>query len=471
MIDRNGYGTRMCLNLKVIASPLTGCLTTAMFSIAHRSRDPSEPSRLHSWPDSAGAVLLLAVVALAALLPKAALAQGARVLEGQVTDTETGVAIGGVEVRVSQFGIATSTDAGGYFRLEGVPGIRVRLRFEHLAYGVLRESVDAGTTDTFLQVRLTLGAIELEPVEVRVTARDGRRRGTNRNVVTREQIERSLGTSATLASALERFVTGVRIRDQQVMPGGPICVEFRSSRTLDNPNACRPPVIVMDGQRVSNPLQFFTAMPLEDIETLEVLPPGEAGVQYGTDSNRGVLLIETRTGVRDRAQRTIGPIARYDFAVEGVPYNWKRTFGAAFVGNAVGVLVAVAAARSCLTFDNLSDHLLDSTCGAAGTAGVRLALVTLPLGAVAVSSHLAGRTDRSSGKFWPTLLGAALIGAPGYFLSATGPDDAWRGADKVGVAFVLVGMPALATLADRLFRAPSSPAEDDALPPAMPGSP
>lgn len=386
-------------------------------------------------------------------------AQGVRDLEGQVTDAETGAPIDGVDVRVAQFGIRAVTDPGGYFRLEGVPGIQVRLRFEHIGYGVFRETVAPGTEDEFLRVRLTQGAIELDPVEVNVESaeeRANRTRGSGRNVVTREQIQRTVGTSATLASALERFVTGVRVRTQQVMPGDPVCVEFRASRTLDNPLACRPPVIVMDGVRVSNPLQFFSSMPLEDVEQLEVLPPGEAGVQYGTDSNHGVLLITTRSGALRRPDLGGQPIVtRYDFAVEGVPYDWKRTFAAAFVGNAVGVLIGVSTARSCLTFDNLSNHLLESDCGTAATVGARLALVTLPLGGVAYGTRTAGRTESSRGQFWPTLVGAALIGAPGYFLSATGEEDAWRGADALGRVFILVGMPAVATLADRLFRSPN----------------
>jgi len=399
--------------------------------------------------------LSVLATALFFLSAQSASAQGVRNLEGRVTDAQSGAPIDGVDVRVERMDIQAVTDADGHFVLRGVPGIEVQLRFGHIAYGVLRETVGAGADDTFLRVRLTPGVIELEPVGVSVVSaadRARRGRGTRRNIVTRQQIEQSLGTSATLATALERFVTGVRIKSQQVQPGDPVCVEFRSIRSLDNPNACRPPVVIMDGVRISNPMQFFSAMPLEDVETLEVLPPGEAGVRYGADSNRGVLLIQTRSGASTRPDAIRTPVVRYDFAVEGVPYNWKRTFAAAFAANALGVVVGVATARSCLTFNNLSDHLLRSDCGKLATVGVRLALVTLPLGSVAYTSRRVGRTEGSTGQFWPTLVGAALIGVPGYFLSATGPDDAWAGAGTLGQVLVLVGMPAVATLTDRLFR-------------------
>ena len=143
--------------------------------------------------------------------------------------------------------------------------------------------------------------------------------------------------------------------------------------------------------------------------TLKLVGGGSVTLPEELPSNYGVLLIDTRSGQSSRrATRTL-PIARYDFAVEGVPYNWARTFGAAFVSNAIGVAIGVGTARSCLTFDNLSDHLLDSSCGTAHTVGARVALVVLPLGGVTFAANRAGRTEGSKGSFWATMLGAARV--------------------------------------------------------------
>lgn len=336
----------------------------------------------------------------------------------------------------------------------------VRVVFEHLAYGTVEHEVAADARlSAPLRIRLAPGVVELDPLEVEVEgreAREARTRGTSRHVITREDLERTYGTGGNLGSALARFVTGARARSLSAGPGASVCIEFRSSRALDDPLACRPPVVIMDGTRVSNAPYFFAQMPVEDIARMEVIPPGEAGVRYGYDSNYGVLLIETVSGHRPGddpdAPSVRGPITRYDFAVEGVPYDWKRTYLSAFAGTALAVGAAWLASRDCLSFDSLSDHFLDSNCGGARTAGARVVLMTLPVATAATAGRMGGRSERSQGRWFSLVLGAALAGAPGYLLSTTGDEDAWAGADWLGKGLVFLGMPAIVTITDRLFR-------------------
>ncbi len=423
---------------------------------------PVLPARLVALAVAHALALSLAL----ALGPSGAAAQ-MRPIEGRVVDSETGDPVADATVTIRRSGAAEAVSSAlseldGTFRVDvPVDGTSLRIRVEHLAYGRFDRPLEAPGAGRLLLVEISRTAIQLEPIEVTVETRDQREarvRGTQRNVVSREQIERSLGTAGNLGTVLERFVTGVRVRTQQTRPGAPICVEFRSSRTLDSPNECHPPAVIMDGVRVSSPLTFFAWLPLEDVERLEVIPPGEAGVQYGTDSNFGVLLIETRSGFVERGEAV--PVVvqpRYDFGVEGVPYDWKRTFLGAFLGNAIGVGLGMAAASACLDFNGLSDHFLDSQCGGARTAAARIGLISLPLAGVGLGAGKAGRTDRSSGRFWHTVLGSALIGVPGYLIATAGPEDAWPGADWTGGVFVLIGVPAVATLADRLFRLEREP--------------
>ncbi len=418
------------------------------------------------WPlPSVGAVLAVAALALF-LEPLPAGAQ-MRSIQGRVVDLETGEAVADATITIRRPGrtepvSSALTGPGGRFQVEipiGEAGLRIQV--EHLAYGRFNQPMRPLGAGRLLHIEISRTAIQLEPIDVRVDTPDARAdrvRGTQRNVVSREQIEQTLGTAGNLGTVLERFVTGVRVRTPQATPGAPMCVEFRSSRTLDNPNECHPPVIVMDGVRVSSPLTFFSWLPLEDVERLEVIPPGEAGVQYGTDSNFGVLLVETRSGGFTREEAPPAVVEpRYDFAVEGVPYAWKRTFLGAFVGNAIGVGIGIAAANSCLDFNGLSDHFLDSACGSARTAAVRIGLVSLPLLGAGWGAGRAGKTDRSHGRFWHTVLGSALVGIPGYLIATAGPDEAWPGADWTGGVFVLIGVPAVATLTDRLFRIEREP--------------
>lgn len=410
---------------------------------------------------------LFVAVATVSVFPTAVLGQ-TRTITGRVLDLESGEPVADATISIRESGRTDAISsalsrADGGFRVEvPVDETSLRIRVEHLAYGRFDRTLRAPGPGRVLLVEISRTAIQLAPLEVEVesrTERDIRTSGTQKNIITREQIETALGTAGTLATVLERFVTGVRVRNQQSSPGEPVCVEFRGARTLDNPNACHPPVIIMDGVRVSSPLQFFNWMPIEDVEQMEVVPPGEAGVQYGTDSNFGVLLIETKSGSSGREEEAaVSSRVRYDFEVEGVPYNWKRTFLSAFVGNAIGIGLGVLTARQCLGFDGLSDHFLDSECGSAATASARVALISFPLLGVGMGAGRAGRTDRSSGSFWHTVLGSALVGVPGYLIATAGSEDAWVGADWWGGTLVLFGVPAVATLTDRLFRSERGPA-------------
>jgi len=396
--------------------------------------------------------------ALAWALSASLEAQQAGSLAGVVVDAETGQAIAEVAVRIEGRARGTLTDEAGRFVLNVPRGAELRIRFDHLAYGTSVETVpiESMASDVMLRVRLAPGVVELDPVEVVADGREARARrtrGTGRNVVTREEIESAMGSGGNVGTALERFVTGVRIRNPQRSPGQAVCLEFRSGRSLDDPRRCHSPLVIMDGVRISNTSHFVVQMPLTDITRMELIPPGEAGVSYGTDSNYGVLLIETVSGPeRRRDTETFAPIARYDFAEEGVPYDWKRTFLSAFVGNAAGVGLGWVAARNCLDFEGLSAHFLDSTCGTAGTAGARIALLTLPVAGTASAARWGGRSEQSQGRLLALALSAALMGAPGYLLSATGEQDAWSGADVLGKTLVFVGIPAMVTWTDRLFR-------------------
>jgi hypothetical protein len=382
-------------------------------------------------------------------------------VSGRITDAETGLGVADATVTLAGTDIGVLTDGRGLFFLPRLEPGEYELRVEHIAYGVFVDSLRVEESSALaLRIEISQTAIELDPVVVSVTSPEQRAaegRGTQSNVVEREEIEQSLGTAAHLGNVLARHVSGVRVRTQQARVGAPICVEFRSMRSLDDPLRCHSPVVVVDGVRVANPRIVYTSLPLEDIQRMEVIPPGEAGVMYGTDSQYGVLIIETQSGVRPTAERiaelAYGPNRSiYDWTLESRPYDWKRVFLTSFLANAAGLSLGLAAGRSCLTFDNLSDHFLESTCGGAGTAGARIALVTLPLTGAALGAQLSGRTDLSTGRLLHAFVGAALVGLPGYVLATTAEDEAFTGARWLGGAALIIGIPAAATAADRLFR-------------------
>lgn len=239
-------------------------------------------------------------------------------LTGRVLDEATGEPVAGAVISLVGLDRSALSDAHGIFHLGAVAPGSYTLRVVHLAYGEHEDPLRvAGSRRVALRIALSPTALVLEPVVVEARSaesRDARGRGTRRNVVTRAEIESSLGTARHLGQVLRQHVSGVRIKQDQNRPGTAICVEFRIPRSIQDPFSCKSPTVFVDGARVADPQVLWTTMPVENVESMELLPGAEAGVLYGTDSNYGVLLIETRSGLRPDA----GPrrSATYDWALE-----------------------------------------------------------------------------------------------------------------------------------------------------------
>jgi hypothetical protein len=402
------------------------------------------------WP--LGGLLLL----LSSALP--VLAQSGSFVGGRVIDQETGEAVADAMVLVEGTGLGGLTSSLGLFELAQVPPGNWVIRVQHIAYGEFRDTLSVPPdAEITLRVILSPETIELEPVVVEAMSRrdyDARARGTAANVVTREQIEESMGTSQSLAQVLQRNLTGANIRGN---PSGlgTICLEFRAPRSLQDPIGCKSPTVFVDGVRVQNPRPMWSTFPIEDIERLEFVPSVEAGARYGTDSNYGVLLIDTRTGAsvsgmaeEDRMRRG----GTYDWSLESEDYPWFKVFASSFVGNALGLTMGYAAGSQCLNFGGLSDVVFNPSCGGLATAAATTAMVAAPMFGSSLAAGWAGQTDLSRGRVFSAAIAAAFALVPGYILVAAADDEAFAGAEAIGWVTLTLGVPAFTTLADRLFR-------------------
>jgi hypothetical protein len=92
---------------------------------------------------------------------------------GRVTDAESGDGLEGVGVRIPQVFMGVLTDETGRFVLEDVPAGLQLIEFDNLGYAIRRETVTiVGDQTTDARVRLTVDAIDLEPIEVVVERRE-----------------------------------------------------------------------------------------------------------------------------------------------------------------------------------------------------------------------------------------------------------------------------------------------------------
>ena len=389
----------------------------------------------------------LVTISLLQLLLAAALsAQQPRAVRGRILDEGTQQPISNVTVRIRNTQLSAVTGEDGRFQLDSVPiGTHV-LMLEHLGYSERQEPlVVRGDVDAFLQLRMTARAVELPGVTAQGrTELDARRQSTgfSMNEVRRESIDVAARQGMSLWELLRDEMPQVSVREAS--RGIAACVEFRGVVRLTG--GCNHMAIFVDGVNMSAPGTIYPNIPLSDVERVEALSPGQAGVQYGTLGGNGVLLIETRTGARpDRPdQNQTNLVFGFDWSQEPTPYRWTHTVGGSLLANALGLGIGLSAARACYEIEEEQIGLADN-CGGFKAFGSAAVAVLLPVFSTTLTARWGGSTERSRGQVVPSLLLGAASAATGYLLIIQGEDVA--GGVMLGLA-----VPALSVLSDRLFR-------------------
>jgi hypothetical protein len=409
-----------------------------------------------------GAGVAAAFILALLLMPGSVSAQASTQLSGTVVDAAAGAGIADVTIRVEGTLLSAVTNADGRFLINDVPVGTVMLRFDHLAYGTHRQEVVVGEGTTAVSVRLSQEAIELEPIEVvgQTTEQSQRRaRGSSQWVVDRQEIEEALGTSRHMGDLIRQTIPGVRLRQSNAptASGNDVCIEFRVAAQIslvDRPG-CKSPMVFLDGVPVGNPTLLYDVLPLETIQSIEMLPPAEAGARYGAGSMFGVMLINTRTPGLDRSLRYASPAERslgnFDWEQDPAGHNTRGVLLGAFAGNAVGLTLGIVTAKQCIAID-AKDEII-ATCSTSGTLLAGVAALALPALGGALGARWAGGTETSVGRWVPATASAVLMLVPGYAFSLSTEGGAEADiANVVGGALLAVGVPVLLTVADRLFR-------------------
>lgn len=382
---------------------------------------------------------------------------------GRVIDLATTRGIPDVLLRIEGTDVSAATDAEGRFILRGAPEGTWTLRVDHLGYGSHEHRIAVASGQAVeVQIRLAAEAIELEPIVVegeRAQTRAERAQGSSLHVVTRPEIERAMGTSKHLGDLIRQTIPGLRLRQTNNLAGTDICLEFRAAATISllQTRACNHPMVLVDGVPVTNPNTLYGTIGLSNIERIQMIPPGEAGVRYGSGSLYGVLLIDTRTPGRDLPAQDprISPVAfrgnlTFDWNLDPEGHHLLRSSAGAFLGNAVGLAAGVAIGSHCIGVDR-KDQIV-TNCGPAGNVAAAVAALLLPATGAALGARWGGSTASSRGRMVPAILGAGMMLFPGYAFSMATVGGGSDTANLAGAALLALGAPALVTLADRLFR-------------------
>ncbi|MDA0310661.1 MAG: TonB-dependent receptor plug domain-containing protein [Gemmatimonadetes bacterium] len=263
------------------------------------------------------------------------------------------------------------------------------------------------------------------------------------NEVARSQIETAARSGMRLGE-LVRTMPGAMTTGGNT---GAICVMYRAIRTGGG-TGCREVSVILDGVPVGNPSYLYNAMSLSDIERLEMLSPGEAGVQYGMRAGQAVLLIETRQGtaaVRSDASRFV---TGFDRVVEGQTYPWLGVLSSTAAVNAVGVGIGLVVARRCLSTPMVGSLGLRTSCNGLETAGTGVLTVVIPALVNSLVARRMGSTERTRSRIMPTALSGGIALASGYLLLVHGGDRAMA----AGIGILSFGVPVTVALIDRALR-------------------
>jgi hypothetical protein len=322
-----------------------------------------------------------------------------------------------------------------------VPG-RHLLSIRHIAYGAHADSVTiTNGSEQAIALRISQRAIVLEPVELDAIS-PTRPGATRSSVITRAQIEHMIGRARNLGDLVRAHVPGASVSERR---GGILCVEFRAARG-NRVSGCNFPMVVVDNIPIPSPGYFFRDTPIADLERVEFIPSSEGAGRYGTGSQYGVLVITTRraalTGMPARApQRRRFPA--YDWSQEPGGYRWSRSLAGSVGGNIAGLAAGLLI---------LGCGPGDAACVERESTGTALAALALPAIGSAVGARVFGATEMSTGRSPYAAIGAALPLVVGYAIYVDGERSGLESSRLVGSALMVVGAPAIAVVADLLFR-------------------
>ena len=252
-------------------------------------------------PFPKGLVCLLLIMSLSTLSASAQTIQ----VSGEVTDSETGEPLLGVNVIVKGTMTGTATDFDGRYELEAPEdGVLV---FTFLGF----ESKEINVSDrTNFDIALDKSENVLDELVI-VGYGEQKKRNVTGSVVSvgSEQISNSAANDPI--SALQGRAAGVQVISNSGAPGGGIAIRVRGNSSLNSGNS---PLYVIDGVPIesnsqstlngseSHGLNPLSAINPNDIESIEILKDAASTAIYGSRAANGVVLITTKRGKEGKAQ-------------------------------------------------------------------------------------------------------------------------------------------------------------------------
>ena len=233
-------------------------------------------------------------------------------VKGVVTDAD-GAPVIGASVIVKGTTVGASTNTDGSFSLQVPPAENAVLTVTYLGY----EPVDV-TVGSRTDFRITLrdSAVAVENVVVTALGIKRQEKALSYNVQQVKSEELTTVKDANFMNSLVGKVAGVQINSGASGPGASARVVMRGEKSIEKGNNV---LYVIDGIPMYNHSfggdggtyakqagsESAADINPEDIESINMLTGPSAAALYGSDAANGVVVINTKRGVKDRTVVTV----------------------------------------------------------------------------------------------------------------------------------------------------------------------
>lgn len=203
-------------------------------------------------------------------------------ITGQVTSSEDGTSLPGVNVIVKGTSVGTITDVDGNYKLD-VPDENSVLVFSSVGY--VSEEVNVGS-HTVIDLIMSPDITALQEIVV-VGYGTVKKSDLTGSVAQVKSEDIAAYPAVGMLQSLQGRAAGVQIQQNNGEPGGTFKVRVRGATSI---NSSSDPLYVVDGF----PGAVLPAP--EDIESIEVLKDASATAIYGSRGSNGVIMVTTKQG-------------------------------------------------------------------------------------------------------------------------------------------------------------------------------
>jgi TonB-linked SusC/RagA family outer membrane protein len=233
---------------------------------------------------------LLTIVTMVLLSSQITFAQTG-VIEGQVTDAQTGETVPGANVFLIELDRGDVSDANGNYSIQNVPSGTYTLTASFVGFETFRQTVQISTDqEVELNIQLQPGQVGLDEVVV-----------TGYGTTTVEKSSVSAVTvgsesianrpNVSVAQRLSGQVPGLEIFSSDGQPGSNTTINLRGVSSI---NGNTEPLFILDGMPINE--DNFRSLNPDEIEDITVLKDAGATAIYGNRGANGVIIIETKKG-------------------------------------------------------------------------------------------------------------------------------------------------------------------------------